>query len=430
MTTTATTYIVPLNKVTPEFILPPKWEKGTFFGRAMVPGVGASVVALNSHGNLIDITPFVVASSVLCNNPRMLEVLREAREHGENIGGIGEVLANTNRSDNQVPYFLAPIDFQAAVGAGVTYINSWLERVVSAHPKLPDLRAQLIAIIGGDNLVVKPGSDTAQKVMEFLESMGIDDDYTKPAFGTHAEIFDKAMSCDAVGPGHISMRTDAPKRGAPPTAVGSESELILIVNKNAKIVGYTVGNDFSAGGFENASHLYLPKAKHYDGSAGMSPLVRVPDESFTAENATSLNITLFVEGRDGFVLRAARKEGQVGLLSPGRSYSTGEISRPHTELADQALAVNRHEFGRAVYCGAGYIPTMNREDPERPTKFNEFTHRPGDTVSIIASDWLAGCVHVVTPVTEFNNFGPNTGEVIVSLLNRPNGSRLLQQLNS
>ena len=44
-----------------------------------------------------------------------------------------------------------------------------------------------------------------------------------------------------------------------------------VISSNAKIIGYTIGNDMSSRDIEGENPLYLPQAKVYDGSCAVGP---------------------------------------------------------------------------------------------------------------------------------------------------------------
>ena len=54
-----------------------------------------------------------------------------------------------------------------------------------------------------------------------------------------------------------------------------EPELTLFTTSNAKIVGYSIGNDMSSRDIEGQNPLYLPQAKTYDGCASLGPAIRI-----------------------------------------------------------------------------------------------------------------------------------------------------------
>ena len=57
-----------------------------------------------------------------------------------------------------------------------------------------------------------------------------------------------------------------------------EPELTVLCDGEAKVVGYTVGNDVSSRDIEGENPLYLPQAKVYRWSSSIGPVIVTPDE--------------------------------------------------------------------------------------------------------------------------------------------------------
>jgi len=56
-----------------------------------------------------------------------------------------------------------------------------------------------------------------------------------------------------------------------------EPELGLVLNDQAKIVGYTIGNDMSSRDIEGENPLYLPQAKIWKNSCSIGPTIRLAE---------------------------------------------------------------------------------------------------------------------------------------------------------
>ncbi|MDA4130137.1 MAG: fumarylacetoacetate hydrolase family protein, partial [Thaumarchaeota archaeon] len=52
----------------------------------------------------------------------------------------------------------------------------------------------------------------------------------------------------------------------------------IVCDEEAKIVGYTIGNDMSSRDIEGENPLYLPQAKVYKASSSIGPVLVTPDE--------------------------------------------------------------------------------------------------------------------------------------------------------
>ncbi len=77
------------------------------------------------------------------------------------------------------------------------------------------------------------------------------------------EIFFKAIGWRVVGDG-MPIRIRADSHWNVP-----EPELVIIVNSDREIVGYTAGNDVSSRDIEGENPLYLPQAKIYTGACAL-----------------------------------------------------------------------------------------------------------------------------------------------------------------
>lgn len=99
------------------------------------------------------------------------------------------------------------------------------------------------------------------------------------------ELFFKAMKNRVVGHnGMVRIRKDS-------TWNVPEPELTLFISSNAKIIGYTIGNDMSSRSIEGENPLYLPQAKTYDGCAALGPCIYVPKEPLPSDTEIKLNIS-------------------------------------------------------------------------------------------------------------------------------------------
>jgi 2-dehydro-3-deoxy-D-arabinonate dehydratase len=159
------------------------------------------------------------------------------------------------------------------------------------------------------------------------------------------ELFFKATGRRVVGPGQaVRIRSDA-KWSVP------EPELALLINTNADIVGYTIGNDMSSRDIEAENPLYLPQAKIYDGSCALGPCVLLSDQP---ASKTSIRLEIVHEGKTVFA---------------GRT-TLAELKREPKELAKFLFRDNSFPHGVFLLTGTGIVP----ED--------KFTLSRGDTIRI------------------------------------------------
>jgi 2-dehydro-3-deoxy-D-arabinonate dehydratase len=170
--------------------------------------------------------------------------------------------------------------------------------------------------------------------------------YSKVYDAERPELFFKAPGWRAIGPdAKIRVRKDA-KWNVP------EPELVLVINSDRQIVGYTLGNDVSSRDIEGENPLYLPQAKVYDGSCAIGPAIWISDQSFDRNT----EITLAVE-------RACKPifQGTVPLL---------RIRREFTELVEYLYRELSFPVGAFLFTGTGIVPP------------NDFTLISGDLVKI------------------------------------------------
>ncbi|HMQ45999.1 MAG TPA: fumarylacetoacetate hydrolase family protein [Saprospiraceae bacterium] len=194
---------------------------------------------------------------------------------------------------------LPPVKSQEIWASGVTYFNSKMERQKESE---------------------KAGGGIFYEMVYHAE---------------RPELFFKSTPQRAIGSGQkVRIRKDS-------TWDVPEPELTLVINNNAQIVGYTIGNDMSSRSIEGENPLYLTQAKVYDGSAAVGPCVLVTAEPFSLERAISL--TIFRKGATVFhesILLSQMKRTPEDLVS----YLYRECSFP---------------LGCLLMTGTGIIPSTD-----------------------------------------------------------------------
>lgn len=347
----------------PEKALPVDAAEALLVGRVWRPDVeGPSVVTLRD-GNLIDITASFATVSELCEVKDPAAALRSAR--GETLGSIGPVLANSapDARDPTRPWLLSPTDLQAHKAAGVTFAISMLERVIEekarGNPAAAEaIRGEITALVGDDLSQLKPGSPEAMRLKDVLIAQGAWSQYLEVGIGPDAEIFTKSQPMSAVGTG-----ADAGLHRVS-TWNNPEPEVVLVVASDGRIVGATLGNDVNLRDVEGRSALLLGKAKDNNASCTLGPFIRLFDAKFSLDDVRRMELTLVVEGEDGFVMHGAS--------------NMSKISRDPADLARQMLGPH-HQYpdGAILFLGTLFAPTKDRGAPGKG-----FTHALGDLVTI------------------------------------------------
>jgi 2-dehydro-3-deoxy-D-arabinonate dehydratase len=172
------------------------------------------------------------------------------------------------------------------------------------------------------------------------------DAYEKVYDAERPELFFKALGWRVVGHGDM-VRVRGDSRWNVP-----EPELVLVINSEMEIVGYTVGNDVSSRDIEGENTLYLPQAKVYDGSCSLGPGIVISDP----DAMWDLRITMSIQRGDTFVF-----EDEI---------DTSQMKRSPEELAAYLGKELAFPGGVFLMTGTGIVP----ED--------DFTLTSGDLVGI------------------------------------------------
>ena len=219
-------------------------------------------------------------------------------------------------------------------------------------PKLPIVAAenleQLLAPIGSQEVwaagVTYYRSRAAR--IEESKSAGGGDFYDRVYSAERPELFFKATANRVVGHGgKVAIRSDA-SWSVP------EPELALLISPNARILGYTIGNDMSSRDIEGENPLYLPQAKVYDRCCSLGPGILVSQEPMPP--TTEIRLDILRAGEAAF-------SGSTTLQSMKRDPAT---------LVSYLYRDNVFPRGCFLLTGTGIVPP------------DSFSLRPGDGIRI------------------------------------------------
>lgn len=365
--------VVPADKMTVEHTLPSDWKDATLVGRVMLPNVGPAVVYVNSDGNVIDITNSYATTRDLFEQDDPAKEARVAARTGKTIGKVADVIANSSVRDPKKPFLLAPTDFQEIEAAGVTFVESMVERMVeeaamkegggSATDEVRTrIRGQVAEIVGTDDFSkIKPGSPQALQILAKMKELGMSTIYPTVGLDVEGEIFSKAVAGTAVG--HGAQAGYSPVEEGRKHWVNPEPEVVLFGNSKHKIVGAAHGNDVNDRGKEGHSALLLHRAKVKNGSTAIGPFVRLFDKDFTLEDVKKVEVSLEVTRQDGSV----KFKGANNMAKISR--------QPESIMAAAMDHERQHHDGVAVFLGTMTVPLKD-------DKGQDFTHEEGDVVKM------------------------------------------------
>jgi len=345
-------------------ILPLDADAALLVGRVWDPESGGPRVVSVRGEAVFDHTPEVATVSELMDLEDPSQLLASTRTAPK--WELAELVNASLAQDGERAHLLSPIDLQVVKACGVTFVDSMIERVIEERcsgdfQQAAAVRESVLGVLGADIASVQPGSAQARQVKEVLTAQGMWSQYLEVGLGPDPEVFTKAPVLASVG---FGARIGIPSFSS---WNNPEPELVLVVDSRGRVRGATLGNDVNLRDVEGRSALLLGMAKDNNASCAIGPFIRLFHGGFNLENLRNEDITLTVQGTDGY-----RLEGQNSLA---------RISRPFEELVGAAFG-KHHQYpdGFALFTGTLFAPTQDRE-----VEGMGFTHKNGDTVTISSS---------------------------------------------
>jgi 2-dehydro-3-deoxy-D-arabinonate dehydratase len=241
---------------------------------------------------------------------------------------------------------LHPLDGSLAqlLGAGRERLHEAVDRALQgAALSAP---ARLLAPVD-EQEVWASGVTYRRSATARVEESSVGDVYELVYEAERPELFLKAPAARVPAPGApLRIRADS-------TWDVPEPELALVLDADAQVVGYLAADDVSSRSIEGANPLYLPQAKVYDDSLGLSGTIVLARD---VDDRRSAAIELEIH-RDGERIFAG-------------ATAVSEMKRSFEELVGALFRELSFPAGAVLLTGTGVVPP------------DEVTLRDGDRVRI------------------------------------------------
>lgn len=261
---------------------------------------------------------------------------------------------------NRTPVIASILGDQAAVldlkSAGLESLGDLLshpelltvvKNLSTVGPSIPIERVEWLPPIDGQEVWAAGVTYKRSQTARMEESEAAASCYDRVYQAARPELFFKATPSRCRGhQGELRIRADS-FWNVP------EPELTLVISRDGRIVGYTIGNDMSSRDIEGDNPLYLPQAKFYSQCCGLGPWITLA-KAMPERSSIEIRMTIMRSGQEVF-------KGAT---------SVSQMARQLEDLVQWLFRDNEFPQGVMLLTGTGVVPDSS------------FTLARGDLVSI------------------------------------------------
>jgi 2-dehydro-3-deoxy-D-arabinonate dehydratase len=216
------------------------------------------------------------------------------------------------------------------LGAGRERLHDAVDRALQ-HEPLDEVGALLAPV--DEQEVWASGVTYRRSATARVEESSVSNVYEMVYEAQRPELFLKAPAVRVPAPGApLRIRGDS-------TWDVPEPELALVLDADARIVGYLVADDVSSRSIEGANPLYLPQAKVYDDSLGLSGTIVLARDAGDVR-AASIDVTIERGGETVFT----------------GATSVSDMKRTFEDLVAALFEELSHPAGAVLLTGTGVVP--------------------------------------------------------------------------